>query len=258
MNAMIFDLDDTLIADEVSTNSAFLKTGLFAQSHYGINLPGFTETIQDVCRDNWHQSPVREYCVQVGISSWEGLWSKFKGADKNLQSLRNWAPTYRRNSWVTALQRFSIDDEAFALELAEKYIQYRQEFNVVYRDVTVNLKNIKKYYRLGLLTNGTPDLQRKKISGGKLGIYFDAILISGEFGIGKPDKRVFEKMLSLLEATPESAWMVGDNLKGDVVGAREAGIKAAWLNRDGAAIEDSIAPDLVVRDLDELSASLGL
>src|SRR5512141_1947307 len=115
MDAIIFDLDDTLVADEVAASTAFLKTCLFAQAHYGMNLPGFQNTIQRVCRDYWHQSPAREYCVRVGISSWEGLWASFSGPGQNLAALRQWAPTYRKLSWQTTLKAFNIDDEPFAL-----------------------------------------------------------------------------------------------------------------------------------------------
>jgi putative hydrolase of the HAD superfamily len=256
MEALIFDLDDTLVADEVSATSAFLKTCLYAQAHYGINLPGFHATIREICRSYWHQSPAREYCLRVGISSWEGLWAEFDGADENLRILRNWAPIYRKLSWLTTLQRFGIDDEAFALKLADKYIVSRRELHVIYRDVVPALEAFKSRYRLGLLTNGAPDLQRRKIAGAGIGKYFDAVVVSGEVGIGKPDTRVFEMLLSRLNVAPESALMVGDSLKSDIQGAHAVGMKAAWVNRSGKAPDSSIIPDFVVNDLDELGVAL--
>jgi len=258
VKALIFDLDDTLVEDEVSATTAFLKTCLYAQTHYGINLPGFHGTIRDVCRSYWHQSPAREYCVQVGISSWEGLWAEFKGSDKNLKILQKWAPIYRKLSWLTTLQRFSIDDEDFALELADKYIASRRELHIVYNDAVQNLEKFKPHYRMGLLTNGAPDLQRRKIAATGLGKYFDAIVIAGEFGVGKPDKRIYEKMLSMLDVTPESALMIGDNLKSDISGAQAAGIKAAWLNRTKSPANHPILPDFIFENLDEMKETLGL
>jgi len=252
MEALIFDLDDTLVVDEVSATTAFLKTCLFAQAHIGINLPGFQATIQEVCRSFWHQSPAREYCLRIGISSWEGLWAGFSGADENLRILREWAPTYRKLSWLTTLQKFGIDDEAFALKLADQYILFRQELHVVYRDVVPTLEKLKASYQMGLLTNGAPDLQRRKIEGAGIGVYFDEIVISGEIGIGKPDSRIFERMLSLLDVTPDSALVVGDSLETDVQGAHEAGIKAVWVNRSEKTKDDSIVPDLMVKNLEEL------
>jgi putative hydrolase of the HAD superfamily len=252
MKALIFDLAETLVADEVSATTAFLKACLFAQAHYGINMPGFHATIREVCRSFWHQSPAREYCMEIGISSWEGLWAEFSGADENLRILREWAPTYRRLSWATTLKKFGIDDEAFAMKLADKYITSRQELHVVFRDVAPTLEKFKSCYRLGLLTNGAPDLQRRKIHATDLGKYFDAVVVSGEVGIGKPDARIFEKMLAQLKTGPESALVVGDSLKSDIAGAQGAGIKAVWVNRSENAADAPIIPDGMVYSLDEL------
>jgi len=252
MEALIFDLDDTLIADEVSSTTAFIKTCLFAQTYSGINLQGFQATIREVCRSYWHQSPAREYCIRVGISSWEGLWAEFDGADENLRVLRDWAPTYRKLSWLTTLQSFGIDDEDLALKLAEKYILSRRELNVVYRDVVPALETFKLSCRLGLLTNGAPDLQRGKIESAGISGYFDEIIVSGEVGIGKPDVRVFELLLSRLKVAPKSALMVGDSLDSDIQGAHAVGMKTAWVNRSGQASNGSNVPDLVVCDLNEL------
>ena len=57
----------------------------------------------------------------------------------------------------------------------------------MFSDVEANLIKLREIYQLALVTNGAPDLQREKIQGSKLALYFDAILISGEVGIGKPD-----------------------------------------------------------------------
>jgi putative hydrolase of the HAD superfamily len=256
MDALIFDLDETLVADEVSASTAFLKTCLFAQAHYGISMPGFQATIREVCRDLWHHSPAREYCVRIGIGSWEGLWAEFSGVDENLRILREWAPIYRKLSWSTTLKRFGIDDETFAVEMAYKYILTRRELNIVYRDVLPTLESFKNHYRMGLITNGAPDLQRRKIKEAGLGKYFDAIVISGDVGIGKPDALIFEKALTLLDVYPDSALVIGDSLKSDIQGAHNCGMKAAWVNRSENAADYPIIPDFTVRGLDELGEVL--
>ena len=253
MKALIFDLGETLVADEVTATTAFLKTCLFAQAHYDISLTGFQAIIRATCRSFWCQSPAREYCTQIGISPWDGLWAEFTGDDENLRILREWAPTYRRLSWFTALQKFGIEDEPFALKLAERYILSRQELHVVYRDVLPTLKRYKLRYRMGLLTNGVPDLQRRKIKGTGLGRFFDEIIVSGEFGIGKPDRKIFERMLSRFDVKPDSVLVVGDSLKSDVQGAHEVGMKAIWVNRSEEAPDDSIVPDFTVNCLDQLN-----
>lgn len=194
--------------------------------------------------------------MQIGISSWEGLWAEFTGADKNLRILCEWAPTYRKLSWLTTLQKFNIDDEVFALKLADKYIAYRRDLHVIYRDTVPALEAFRSHYRLGILTNGAPDLQRRKIEGAGLGKYFKTIVVSGEIGIGKPDVRVFRTALSQLNVEPESALMVGDSLKSDIQGAQAVGMKTAWINRSRMVADIPIVPDLMVNNLDELREAL--
>jgi putative hydrolase of the HAD superfamily len=90
-------------------------------------------------------------------------------------------------------------------------------------------------------------LQREKIRGAKLAQYFDAILISGEVGIGKPDTRLFMLALEALETSPAEAVMVGDSLARDILGAQHAGLKGIWLNRSGSDPTDQVTPDSRLR-----------
>ncbi|MDY0406388.1 HAD family hydrolase [Virgibacillus sp. 179-BFC.A HS] len=83
-----------------------------------------------------------------------------------------------------------------------------------------------------LLTNGSPDLQRAKLRlSPELSGYFDAIVISGDFGIGKPDTSIFRHALSKLGVAKENAIMVGDNLKTDILGANRIGMRNVRINR---------------------------
>jgi putative hydrolase of the HAD superfamily len=111
------------------------------------------------------------------------------------------------------------------------------------------LAQLKPHYRFGLLTNGFSDHQRRKIAGAQIGNWFDAIVVSGDLGISKPDARPFQSILSQLGVEPGSALMVGDSLHSDVQGAQNVGMQAVWVNRTGKPGDDGILPDLVVADL---------
>ena len=54
-------------------------------------------------------------------------------------------------------------------------------------------------------------------------------------GATKPAPAVFRAALALAGAGPEEALHVGDSLDNDVVGARELGMRAVLIARDGAA-----------------------
>ena len=77
---------------------------------------------------------------------------------------------------------------------------------------------------LALLTNGNKASQRGKINRFNLEPYFDCILVEEEFGMGKPDERVYLHALDQLGAQPSEAWIVGDNLEWEVAAPQRLGI----------------------------------
>jgi len=79
------------------------------------------------------------------------------------------------------------------------------------------------------------------------------VLISETVGAYKPHRRVFEHALERLGLTPHDVLHVGDSDVDDVKGAREAGLRVAWVNRDGRRRRPDVpAPDFEIRDLSEL------
>ena len=256
LKALIFDLDDTLVVEEASAEAAFLATCEEAKARHGIEPHQLHTAVRQACRRLWHAAPVRPYCVDIGISSWEALWARFEGQDENLRVLRAWAPAYRRDSWQAALLSLGIHDPDLALELAEAYPVHRRQLHIVYEDVRPTLEHFRQSLRLGLLTNGAPDLQREKIAGAGIAGYFDEIVISGEVGCGKPDRRIYEIMLARLGVAPHAVLMVGNSLHSDVQGAQAAGIKAIWANRSGSPNDTGITPDVEVANLAELRVRL--
>jgi putative hydrolase of the HAD superfamily len=258
MKTLIFDMDDTLIVEEASAQAAFLAACRFANEKVGVDTRALCNSIRESCRTLWHGSPARPYCLDVGISSWEGLWACFTGDDENLRTLAAWAPTYRRNSWQDALRRCGHeDDDVFAEELADRYVQERRKLHVVYDDVVPVLEHLRNHHRIGLLTNGAPDLQRRKLAESGLAGYFNAVVVSGEVGFGKPDPRIFRLMLDTLNASAEASAMIGNSLKSDVAPAAAIGMMTVWVNREHKAGSEATLPDAEVAGLTELIEIFG-
>lgn len=69
----------------------------------------------------------------------------------------------------------------------------------------------------------------------------------------KPDPQIFHDALRLTGWRPERVLHVGDSLHSDVGGARQVGLKSAWLNR-AHRIHDigTHEPDYELRDLNDL------
>lgn len=111
--------------------------------------------------------------------------------------------------------------------------------------------------RTALVTNSSVRSQTAKIELMGLTSAFDAVVISGQHGIAKPDPAIFAIALEALGCESSEAWHIGDNLATDVAGAVAAGIVSVWLNRDGQVREPGDPlPDIEVSSLHELSGLL--
>ena len=256
IEVIIFDLDDTLIADEASADASIRCACELAHDKYSINPDELHQTVRKIARELWYASPARDYCVSVGTSSWEGLCVRLRENKPELETLRNWLPKYRQQVWLQSLVKHGIDDPSLAERLANMFQQKRRSHYIIYPDTKPVLKQLGETYRLALLTNGLVDLQREKIEASGLNDYFKVITISGEIGIGKPDPAIFELVLKRLGIEADNAIMVGNSLKSDVAGAQGVGIMAVWVNRTGAKGDDTITPDAEIKSLSELGRAI--
>lgn len=254
---IFFDLDDTLVIEGDAADAAFLATCERAHEKHGIDPKALHRTVRYHARELWRASETITYCRAIGISSWEGLWASFLGSDPNLKRLCAWAPTYRREAWFRALADHGINDLLFAEQLSGIFLIERRERHILFCDAEDSLTNLREIYQLALVTNGAPDLQREKIQGANLARFFDAILISGEVEVGKPNCRIFELALEELTATPSETVMVGDSLTRDILGAQHAGLRGIWLNRSGSGDSVSpVVPDAQITSLSQINELL--
>ncbi|MFE5291336.1 HAD family hydrolase [Isoptericola sp. NPDC056618] len=103
--------------------------------------------------------------------------------------------------------------------------------------------------RVAVVTNGTSAQQRGKIARCGLGDHVDAVVVSEEEGVAKPDPRLLEIALDRLGAADvdrQQVWMVGDAGHADVAAGRAAGTRTAWVSHgrswDGPDRPDVVAP----------------
>jgi putative hydrolase of the HAD superfamily len=73
--ALLFDLDETLMVEEPAAVATFGATAqLAAHSYDTIDLAKLANDARSRARKLWYAAPTHDFCVRVGISSWEGLW----------------------------------------------------------------------------------------------------------------------------------------------------------------------------------------
>ncbi|WP_240375505.1 HAD family hydrolase [Bacillus piscicola] len=234
IKAILFDLDDTLLWDKKSVKESFRATCLEAEERTGINHHTFEKTVREKARELYSSYDVFPFTKKIGINPFEGLWGDFTD-EINIGFRRMHAVIYdyQKNSWTNALEHHGVYDQELGKSLASRFRYHRRRLPFLYEDTFDVLAKLKENYQLLLLTNGAPSLQHEKLKmTPQLVPYFHYIVISGAFGIGKPDTSIFEHSLRLLDVNKEEAIMIGDNLKTDILGSNRTGIKNIWINRD--------------------------
>ncbi|WP_290813597.1 HAD family hydrolase [Halovivax sp.] len=100
------------------------------------------------------------------------------------------------------------------------------------------LDDLRRHYRVGLLTNGPVRAQREKLETLGWERAFDAALVTGELEAGKPDRRAFRAILDELGVDPGDAVYVGDEIEADVRGATETGMRVVQVLRPETAPDE--------------------
>lgn len=122
-------------------------------------------------------------------------------------------------------------------------------------EMLANLR--RKGYRLGMITNGTPETQWQKLR--KLGLedQFETVLVSGAVGAEKPDPVIFQACVKAMDLPPQEMVYVGDNPELDVLGAYNGGLLPIWVKTSvGWGFPDIRRAPYEINDISELEALL--
>lgn len=163
---------------------------------------------------------------------------------------------YRWNRLRDAIAPWAELDEGL-------YVDYRQEKRHgverlrLFDDAVPTVRLVRaRGLRVGLLTNGPSELQRRKLAITGLEPELEAIAISEEIGAAKPEPEAFSVAAAMLDLTPGDVAMVGDSPIYDIAGANAAGCALAVLVTRGLDLAYEGATPIAT--LAELPAALGL
>jgi putative hydrolase of the HAD superfamily len=248
VEAVIFDLDDTLIVEEATARSAVAEA---LSTVEGVSATDPVDTTMACARRRWQGSICHEACLRLGLASWEGLWATFEGCHDSLAGLADWAPVYREAAWADALVALGADP-AQSPEVAQRYIDAQRRGHPVIPCAIEAVRSVGMTARAGVLTNGPPDIQRFKLSQAGLNGVLDAVVISGETGFGKPEAAAFSLILDQLDARAADTVMVGDSWERDICGSLKAGMRTVWVSHGRQPPEQ---PDDVLI-VDEITAAV--
>ncbi|MCI3922549.1 HAD family hydrolase [Paenibacillus sp. TRM 82003] len=252
--AVLFDLDDTLLWDERSVQEAFDRTCLEAAQHTGVDPKALEQAVRKEARALYESYETFPFTQMIGINPFEGLWGNFREGDApEFRQLEKLAPGYRTDAWTRGLQALGVDDAELGRRLGLRFPELRRQLSYVYEETYDVLDALKGNVKLLLLTNGSPDLQQEKLAGEpRLLQYFDHIIISGNFGRGKPDPAIFEHAVQQLGIEAKDGIMIGDKLTTDILGSGRIGMDNIWINHHGAEIGEQAPPKHEVKRLADI------
>ena len=156
---------------------------------------------------------------------------------------------------VERFRRFSaslgavVEPEAFSRE----YLRRLAHTTFLIDGAEALLASLRARARLAMVTNGLAEVQHSRLARSSLAPAFEAVVVSEEVGVAKPDARIFEHALAQLRHDDrETVLMVGDSLEADIQGGVNAGIRTCWFNPSGAPNASAIQPTFEIAGLLEL------
>jgi putative hydrolase of the HAD superfamily len=211
IRAVLFDLDDTLF-DHYHCSRSALAAVRAANRCFGAMTVDALERAHGRCLEELHRE------VMVG---------RLPIDDARRERFRR----------LFAIAGVVADDalvDATASAYRSAYVAARQAID----GAAALLPLVRARARVGIVSNNLLEEQRDKLRDCGLAPFVDALVVSEEVGVAKPDPEIFRVALKRLGVGADDAVMIGDSWSADIDGAAAAGIRAIWFNRHAAAPPD--------------------
>ena len=142
----------------------------------------------------------------------------------------------------------SNEDPLLAQGGFDVFFEHRMKVDL-FADVLPALEFLAARFPLVAVSNGNADVARVG-----LGRYFSSSVSAHEFGISKPDARIFHAAAAAAGVAAHEVLHVGDDAALDVLGAVACGMQTVWVNREGHDWAHDTQPHHTVADLAQLCA----
>lgn len=222
---LFFDLDDTIL-DTVQNSKDALQE-LYSDYKFSNYFPDFDSFYSRYQSINLH------------------LWDLY---EQN-QIEKNYLMTERFAKTLEGLQDISKDK---SLEMNNDFMgRVSTRKNIIDGAIEI-LEYLQPKYKMFVVSNGFTEVQDKKISNAGVGSYFQKVILSDNVGKNKPHPVIFNYALQEACVASANCIMIGDNIKTDIIGAKNSGIDQIWFNPKGLEDTDNIAPNYTIQTLNQL------
>lgn len=235
VQVLLFDLDDTLMAHTAAVEAAIDRARSRAGDAGPWHAAAFAAADPVAVRLRWHELEDLHY-------------HRYLAGELDYLGQR-----VARARDLYAQHGVELD-EAAALAWFDDYLLGYRESWTLFDDVLPALDAIERAVpgiRYGIITNGDLTFQTDKLHRIDLWDRLDLtpvraddsiddparrgrVIASGELGVTKPDSRIFAAAAAAFDVPPPACAYVGDRVRTDAVGARDAGMLGLWLDRGAA------------------------
>jgi putative hydrolase of the HAD superfamily len=163
---------------------------------------------------------------------------------------RHYDLSFMREEMIRQGLLMSGEDTSLAGPAFEVFFSARQEVNL-FDDSLPALQRLSARWPVLALSNGNADVERIG-----LGAYFCGSVSARDVGAAKPEARIFQAAAARLQLAPQAILHVGDDESLDVLGAQQAGMQTAWVNRSDKLWGFESKPSISVTSMAELCDAL--
>ncbi|NTV15229.1 MAG: HAD family hydrolase [Desulfobulbaceae bacterium] len=141
--------------------------------------------------------------------------------------------------------------------LAETYRAASRYRLQPYPGVEDTIKQLHPRYHLAIVSDGQTAYATPELHAVGLAQYFDPVIVSGDFGYRKPDRRLFESALIAMKLGPAEVVFVGNDMYRDVHGAQKFGMKTVFFkSNQGLQKKEGVNPEYIIYHFHELLNAL--
>jgi len=225
---VLFDLDHTLW--DFDTNSAEALRELYVQ--YELHTHG--------------AHPVENFLINFKEIN-TGLWDALDRGEIDKDVIR-------MQRFHRVFQSIGVDNYDLSLQFSAEYLQVSPRKKNLLPNAMETLHYLHKKYPLFIITNGFDEIQGTKMSSSGITEFFKGVITSERVGSKKPEKKIFDHVLTKYGFRASEAIMIGDNLLTDIQGAHNASIDSVFFNP--AKVVHGVKVNHEISDLAELKSIL--
>lgn len=145
-----------------------------------------------------------------------------------------------KSQWKSVISKYGFTQSA----------KYKSDLETLYGDTRLVLEKLSQKFKLGIIANQSGDLI-ERLRGWNIDKYFSTVVSSADYGISKPDERLFTIALKKSGCPAHSAVMVGDRLDNDILPANKLGFQTVHIKQGFA--KDQIAPSTLYKPTYEVN-----